>query len=142
MIRATGPELRQKILDEAIATVRTEGVPGLTMRSLARRLGYSPATLYLYFQSKEELLTEVARVGFRELFGRLEPALGTRSPARALETGTRAYLDFAAANPEIHALMFRLGGEPADERLQFRSASPPPCAEGPRPASCAATRSV
>ena len=49
-------ELRQTILKAAGALFLEQGYDGFSMRHLAESIGYSPATLYLYFRDKDDLL--------------------------------------------------------------------------------------
>jgi AcrR family transcriptional regulator len=129
-MRATGTALRQKILDEATATLRRDGVAGLTMRSLAHRLGYSPATLYLYFDGKDELLDAVARVGFEELSASCAQALNGSTPLEALAAGAKSFLDFADRDPHMHRLMFRPEGAHLEERHRFEETLCQPLRKG------------
>jgi AcrR family transcriptional regulator len=66
---------RKKILEEAIGIVYREGVDRITMRSLARKLGYSPAAIYLHFGSKQELEFEIGFHGFELLWQEMSPQL-------------------------------------------------------------------
>src|SRR5918993_5889001 len=59
--------LRRGLLDEALATIRAEGVEGLTLREIGARLGVSRTALYRHFADKRALLTAVATEGFRTL---------------------------------------------------------------------------
>src|ERR687892_1743782 len=59
--------LRRGLLDEALATIRAEGVDGLTLREIGARLGVSRTALYRHFADKRALLTAVATEGFRAL---------------------------------------------------------------------------
>jgi AcrR family transcriptional regulator len=104
---APGASLREKILQEAIDIVQKHGVENVTMRSLAERLGYSPATIYLYFQNKRELLHDLALEGFDQLIAALEPCQRHPDPSQALVEGANRYIDFGVANPEIYRLMFQ-----------------------------------
>jgi len=104
---AAGTSLRDKILEEAIEIVQKHGVEGVTMRTLAERLGHSPATLYLYFQNKRELLRDLALEGFDRLLEALTPALRLSDATEALVEGAKRYIDFGLANPEIYRLMFQ-----------------------------------
>src|SRR5919199_2054871 len=63
--------LRRALLDEALATIRAEGVDGLTLRQIGARLGVSSTALYRHFADKRALLTAVATEGFRALRERL-----------------------------------------------------------------------
>jgi AcrR family transcriptional regulator len=104
---APGASLREKILQEAVGIVQKHGADNVTMRSLAERLGYSPATIYLYFQSKKELLHDLALEGFDRLIAALEPALSLPDPSEAILEAAKRYIDFGLANPEIYRLMFQ-----------------------------------
>ena len=104
---APGASLREKILQEAIDIVQKHGVENVTMRSLAERLGYSPATIYLHFQNKRELLHDLALEGFDRLIAALEPCLRLPDPSEAILEGAKRYIDFGLANPEIYRLMFQ-----------------------------------
>ena len=75
--------LRRALLDEALATIRTDGVEGLTLREIGARLGVSRTALYRHFADKRDLLATVATEGFRMLHQRLVAAWeeGGRNPA-------------------------------------------------------------
>lgn len=46
---------RQRVVTEALTLIAQDGVPGLTMRSLAARLGVVPGALYRHVPNKERL---------------------------------------------------------------------------------------
>ena len=60
MSRTPNADLATRILREAIDIVSREGADRITMRSLAEKLGYSVATIYIYFRNKDELLNKIA----------------------------------------------------------------------------------
>jgi AcrR family transcriptional regulator len=70
--RQTLRELKQATLTE----VREHGPVALSLRSVARRMGMSPAGLYRYVDSREELLTILIAEGYEDLGHHLEVALG------------------------------------------------------------------
>ncbi len=104
---ASDASFREKILQEAIEIVQKHGAEGVTMRSLAERLGHSAATLYLCFRSKRELLRALALEGFDRLMEVVGPALRLPDPIEAMVEGGKRYIDFGLANPEIYRLMFQ-----------------------------------
>jgi AcrR family transcriptional regulator len=59
--------LRRALLDQALATIRSEGVDGLTLREIGTRTGVSRTALYRHFADKRALLSAVATEGFRAL---------------------------------------------------------------------------
>jgi AcrR family transcriptional regulator len=99
--------LRRALLDEALATIRTEGVNGLTLREIGARLGVSRTALYRHFADKRALLTAVATEGFRSLRQQLvtawEEGGGGRAAFQAMGV---AYIRFAVANPSHYRVMF------------------------------------
>jgi len=101
-----GEDVRAKILEQAIGLVYRYGPRRVTMRSLARKLGYSPATLYLYFRNKQELLKEIALRGFDALGDAVAPAQALDDPFDAIAETARRYIDFGLEHHELYRLMF------------------------------------
>jgi AcrR family transcriptional regulator len=100
-------DLRRALLDEALATIRAEGVDGLTLRGIGARLGVSRTALYRHFADKRALLTAAATEGFRTLRQRLVSAwvTGGRGDAAFHSMGV-SYVRFAVANPSHYRVMF------------------------------------
>ena len=99
--------LRRALLDEALATIRAEGVEGLTLREIGARLGVSRTALYRHFADKRALLAAVATEGFRTLRQRLVAAWEEGGHDRAaFESMGVAYVRFAVANPAHYRVMF------------------------------------
>ena len=99
--------LRRALLDEALATIRAEGVNGVTLREIGARVGVSRTALYRHFADKSALLTAVATEGFRTLRQQLVAAWeeGGHGPAAFQSMGV-AYVRFAVANPSHYSVMF------------------------------------
>ena len=99
--------LRRGLLDEALATIRAEGVDGLTLREIGARLGVSRTALYRHFADKRALLAAVATEGFRTLRQQLVAAWEEGGRGRAaFESMGVAYVRFAVANPSHYRVMF------------------------------------
>ena len=100
-------DLRRALLAETARTIRKEGVDGVTLRAVGKRLGVSRTALYRHFADKPALLAAVAREGFqaftRELSQAWSAAGGGRNGFRAMGT---AYITFAIANPSHYRVMF------------------------------------
>jgi len=112
--------LRQKILEEALGIVAREGVQGITMRALAQKLGYSPATIYLYFRNKEDLFQQIARHGTERLMALTDALVDMADAAAARDAFARTMIDFAFANPHLYEIMNSLDLTPylADPTLE------------------------
>jgi AcrR family transcriptional regulator len=99
--------LRRGLLDVALATIRAEGVEGLTLREIGARLGVSRTALYRHFTDKRALLAAVATEGFRMLRQQLVTAWAGGAGGRAaFESMGVAYVRFAVANPSHYRVMF------------------------------------
>ncbi len=59
--------LRQALVDAAVAIIGEEGAAGFQLRAVARRAGVSPAAPYRHFRDKADLLAEVGAEGARRL---------------------------------------------------------------------------
>ena len=97
--------LRQKILDEALGLVASEGVGGVTMRALAHKLGYSPATIYLYFRNKDDLFQEIARSAAVRLMQATERCSAIEDAGAARDEFLRVVVEFAFQNPRLYQIM-------------------------------------
>ena len=112
--------LRRALLDEALGTIRTDGVQGLTLREIGARAGVSRTALYRHFADKRALLAAVATEGFRTLRQQLVTAWEEGGPGRAaLDAMGAAYVRFAIANPAHYRVMFGgfLGHEAREPEL-------------------------
>jgi AcrR family transcriptional regulator len=111
--------LRRALLDEALATIRAEGVEGLTLREIGARLGVSRTALYRHFADKGALLEAVATEGFRTLREKLVEAWeGARGPAGVDAMGV-AYVRFAVANSSHYRVMFGGFVDPEDRESEL-----------------------
>jgi AcrR family transcriptional regulator len=98
-------QTRQKILDNALALIAGEGLDNFSLRKLAASIDYSPAALYKYFGSKEEIL-DALRAEFWQRAGAQEPDLSDLTPPERLITSGGNYLAFADAYPQHYLLVF------------------------------------
>lgn len=85
---------QEELVDHALALVRESGLPGLTVRRLAQRAGFTEAALYRHFSSKQELLAALmGSLGGRLLGPVREIAKdSTRAPAERLTAIVRHHL--------------------------------------------------
>jgi AcrR family transcriptional regulator len=65
--RAAGEISRQAILRAATTEFAKRGFDGTTTRDIVEAAGLSPAALYMYFSSKEELLYVLMKDGLEGL---------------------------------------------------------------------------
>jgi AcrR family transcriptional regulator len=114
--------LRQDILDAARDIATQDGWQALTIRKIADRIAYSVPTIYEHFESKEALLVELMRDGFRLLADALREVSPGEDPEARLVAVATAYWDFAFQNPALYQVMHELGG------VTFGTPQTPPAA--------------
>jgi AcrR family transcriptional regulator len=98
--------LRERILDAARRIVVREGFGALSMRKIADAIEYSPATLYLHFESRDEIARALCVEGYSQLVATLMPVASIADPAERLRALGREYVAFGVAHPETYRLMF------------------------------------
>jgi AcrR family transcriptional regulator len=94
------------ILDAARDLFVAEGYQNVSIRKIAERIEYSPAAIYSYFPSKDDIFFALAEEGFHLLFDERHEAV---PPRDALDGVRRAFLkvyEFSKSHPEYYNLMF------------------------------------
>ena len=100
-------DLRRALIDQALRTIDTVGVEGLTLRGVGEALGVSRTALYRHFSDKQALVAAVGREGFRSFRLALVGAWDQHARGRAgFEAMGEAYLQFAVAHPAHYRAMF------------------------------------
>ncbi len=99
-------EMRKQILSTAMNLFLEEGFSNVSIRRIAEKIEYSPATIYLYFKDKDEILYALHNEGFDELYRRQQEILTIKDPWVRLKKHGEIYLKFALENPEYYNLMF------------------------------------
>jgi TetR/AcrR family transcriptional repressor of nem operon len=85
-------QIRQKIVADASQRVRVEGLSGAAVSAVMRDAGLTHGGFYKHFGSKDELLMESLREGFREMADFLAHAAGDAPPGKAWRTIVKTYL--------------------------------------------------
>lgn len=100
-------QLRGRILAAARELFVAEGYRNVSIRKIAEKVEYSPAALYSYFPSKDDVFFALAEEGFRKLFEFTNEPIATSSePLAAIRHGFMRYYEFSRAHPEYFELMF------------------------------------
>jgi AcrR family transcriptional regulator len=100
--------LRGEILDAARQMFVEEGYEQVSMRRLAERIEYSPTTIYLYFEDKDDLFRAVCEETFGKLVRRLEKHRQQHraDPVAWLRAGLHEYIEFGLKHPEHYTVTF------------------------------------
>lgn len=99
-------DMRRLIMDGAKQLFLANGFEKVSIRNIADAIEYSPATIYLYYKDKNELLFALHQQGFIKMVQEFRPLLVLTDPFEKLVQMGRAYIRFAVENPELFDLMF------------------------------------
>lgn len=97
------------ILDAARELFVAEGYRNVSIRKIAEKIEYSPAAIYSYFPSKDDIFLALAEEGFRMLFDSARCARAEHPHQSPIDCIRSAFLDvyqFSRKHPEYYALMF------------------------------------
>ena len=99
--------LRDAILTAARELFVAEGYRNVSMRKIADRIEYSPAAIYSYFPSKDDIFFALAEEGFRKMAEHIAGAVQpVTTPLDRLRRGLWAFYEFSTSDPEYFELMF------------------------------------
>ncbi|ARA92742.1 MAG: TetR/AcrR family transcriptional regulator [Bacteroidetes bacterium] len=106
--RTSEADLRRAILDTARRLLVREGYKGLTMRRIARAIGYSATAIYLHFDNKDALFHALIEEGMERLYAAFREAAARHpdDPVQRLQALCRAYVAFGLDQAEYYEIMF------------------------------------
>jgi AcrR family transcriptional regulator len=100
--------IEKRILETAEELLLRSGLDGVSLRAVAERIEYSPAAIYGYFPTKDDLLAALAAHGFRQLNDALTRVseLTDSSPLARLREFYWRYYEFSKTHAAYYELMF------------------------------------
>jgi AcrR family transcriptional regulator len=101
-------ETIEQVLDAAVDVMAEQGVAGLTLGEVARRMGIRPPSLYVYFDGKHALYDALFERGWRLLNAAMrehEDAVRALEPAARMHAMAAAFTRWAVEHPAYAPLM-------------------------------------
>jgi AcrR family transcriptional regulator len=102
-------ELTTEIKEVALKQLAQDGPQAVTLRGIARELAISPAAIYSYFESLDDLYTTLIADGFNAQAQQVEDAIAHysgRSHADRMLAALLAYRLWAVEHPELFRLLY------------------------------------
>jgi AcrR family transcriptional regulator len=99
--------LREGLLKAAETVLERDGLPGLTLRAVAREAGVSHAAPTHHFGDLTGLVSELAAIGFRQFNAAMAASPGPDGSLERTSARVGAYVAYAQAHPGMYGLMFR-----------------------------------
>lgn len=111
---------RAEIAQRAMALFQEEGFEAVSMRRLAREVGYTPTTLYRYFEAKIDILHMLWAQILNGLFDQLEAETNSISdPTQRLHALAWGYVSYWLEHREEYFLVFMSGGVTREDVTGF-----------------------
>jgi len=126
-------EIHQKIVKDASRRVRAEGLNGAAVSAVMKDAGLTHGGFYKHFGSKQELLLDSLREGFREIEDALSEAAQQSPPGEAWRAIVKTYLSLdlcdhpergcplAALSPELARADKRMKPQIVAELVNYKS---------------------
>ncbi|WP_328351334.1 TetR/AcrR family transcriptional regulator [Mycobacterium sp. NBC_00419] len=105
-VKQRTPELRDRVVDVAVATLCENGLSGFTTRRVAERAGTSVPAVYELFVDKDGLLRAVFVEGFHRLGRQLAGLPESADPLADLRAVTPVFRRFCLDYPPLARVMF------------------------------------
>lgn len=116
-------QLRELAITSLRRLVLERGVDKLSVREVARRLGYAPGMIYHLFENLDDLILHANAVTLDQLLAGID-AVDLDDPRRALAAMAGQYLDLARERGPLWQLLFRhrmAAAAPVPEWYQHRT---------------------
>jgi AcrR family transcriptional regulator len=98
-------ELRELIIQATTEIVEEDGLEGLSAREIAKRIGYSPGTLYNVFENLDDILLTIEARLLDRLAERLEKTDASGTPQERLKRLAETYVSFTQERPKLWNLL-------------------------------------
>ncbi len=101
-------DLENALIRAGVEILSKEGIEGLSLRKVAKRVGVSYAAPYAHFKDRQALIAAISTEGFKQLYNALDAAISAHAddPKQQLVEGAWAYVQFAMDNTDIFKIMF------------------------------------
>ena len=101
----TSDQLRELIIQSTLEIVEQSGLAGISAREIARKVEYSPGTLYNIFDSLDDLVLHVGARVIGLLDSELAEVSASGSPETRLRSLAQACVRFSRTRPHLWSLI-------------------------------------
>ena len=114
--------LKREILNAARDLFAEDGYENVSMRRIAKKIDYSPTTVYLHFVDKADLLFHICEETFAKLVARGDKLLAQKiDPLTKLKMFGRTYIEFGLKHPDHYRLTFMVQHEPGELEERYEN---------------------
>lgn len=101
-------DLENALIQAGVEILSKDGIEGLSLRKVAKRVGVSYAAPYAHFKDRQALIAAISTEGFKQLYAALDAAASAYADdaKQQLVEAALAYAQFAVNNTDIFKTMF------------------------------------
>ncbi len=101
-------DLKMKMLEEASAMIKEDGIDNFSVRILSRRLNVSHNAMYRHFKTRSELLFTLLMSAYEHIYNSFTAIISRNdiSGISKFRECVNMYIEFAFKNPHIYKMMF------------------------------------
>ena len=113
-MRMKDDDKQQRIKQAVMKLILEEGFAGTSISKIARLAGVSPATVYIYYENKEEMLKDIYTEYSGDIFSYLVRCVDAGMPAGYfIDTLMRNYYSYISEHEEIYSFVDQFSHCPA-----------------------------
>ena len=105
-MRCKDEDKQKRIKEAMVSLILREGINGTSISKIAKEAGVSPATIYVYYDSKEDMLTEVfreySRRPYQYLMSLVQPDM---NGGELIETIIRGCYEFSVEYKDVFSFI-------------------------------------
>ena len=119
-------DLKNALVDAGMEILNSEGLAGLSLRSVAQKAGVSHSAPYAHFKDKQALIAAISTEGLRKLYKQLSAVVKQHEehPLDQLYELAWAYVDFALDYTGLFKVIFSSAIEREHDYPEFVEVSP------------------
>lgn len=99
-------QMERLILDASLKLFIDDGYENVSIRKIAERIEYSPASIYLYFKDKDEIFFTLQNEAFDKFYEMQLTVQSIEDPYERLVTHGKSVIKFAFDNEGLYDLLF------------------------------------
>ncbi len=113
-MRRRDDDKERRIKEAVISLILREGFHGASISKIAKSAGVSPATVYVYFENKEDMLRDIYGEYSEEIFGHLVSGVNREMGGRQLiEALVKNYYGYIVEHREIFSFVEQFSNCPS-----------------------------
>ena len=105
-MRARDFDKQQRIKEAMVSIILRDGINGASIAKIAKEAEVSPATIYVYYSNKEEMLSEVFKEyssqSYTYLMNRIQPGMSGKA---LIESIVRGYFSYTVDHEEVFSFV-------------------------------------